>query len=49
VNGRHLRRHAVLIAAEIDDAVEPLVAAAAVATGNHTAIVAALAAVLGHH
>jgi hypothetical protein len=49
VDRGHLGAHAVLVATEVDDAVEALVATAAVAAGDHAAVVAALVAVLGHH
>jgi hypothetical protein len=39
----------VLVAAEVDEAIEALVAATPVSTGDHAAVVAALAAMLGHH
>ena len=47
VDGGHLRNYAVLVAAEVDDAVKALVATTAVAAGDHAAVVAALAAVFG--
>ena len=40
---RHPRRHVVLVATEIDDTIAPLVAAAAMARGDATAVVAAAA------
>ena len=49
VNRGHLGGHPVLVATEVDDAIEPFVAAAAVAAGDHAAVVAALVAVLGDH
>merc|ERR1719217_1471713 len=49
VNRGHLGGDTVLVATEIHHAIEALVATTAAAAGDHTAVVAALAAVFGHH
>jgi hypothetical protein len=48
-DGGHPTHNTVLIAAEINDSIEAFVATAAVTAGDHTAVVAALAAVFCHH
>ena len=49
VDRSHLRGYAVLVAAEIHEAVQPLMTTASVAASNDASVVAAFFAVLGHH
>jgi hypothetical protein len=46
MNGGHLGLHTVLIATEVNDPIEALVTATAMAAGDHATIVSAFVAVL---